>query len=143
MKADIEEQLREAKRLFEEARGSRGSGKMRRLTLKEMGRDMSLRPASEVVRAESGPFNWYALRPDANGGSEVANAGTGSLDELTKWLPTDEVMFALTRIGFGKGACCDRSEIHLRALVSGECESAQARTIQRARGRDSKTRRER
>ena len=104
MKADIEEQLREAKRLFEEARGSRGSGKMRRLTLKEMGRDMSLRRASEAVRAESGPFNWYALRPDANGGSEVANAGTGSLDELTKWLPTDEVMFALTRIGFGKGA---------------------------------------
>jgi len=106
MKADIAAQLVDAKRMLEENRASasRGTGKMRRLTLKEMGQDMSLRAASKAVRAESGPFNWYALRPDANGGSSVANAGTGSLDELTRWLPTDEVMFGLLRVGFGKGA---------------------------------------
>ena len=74
------------------------------MTLREMDRKMSFRDVANAVRADAGAFNWYLVRGDANGASEVFNAGGGSLDEMKKSLASDEVFFGLLRMGFGRGA---------------------------------------
>ena len=102
MKADVAAQLDEAKKMYEER--ARTGGAPRRLTLREMDRKMSFRDVANAVRADAGAFNWYLVRGDANGASEVFNAGGGSLDEMKKSLASDEVFFGLLRMGFGRGA---------------------------------------
>jgi hypothetical protein len=102
MKADIAAQLVEAKKLYEETAKKRGV--LRRLTLREMDRKIAFRDVANAVRADAGAFNWYLIRGDANGASEVFNAGGGSLEEMKKSLVSDEVLFGLLRMGFGRGA---------------------------------------
>ena len=103
MRADVREQLAEAKRAFEETLANRSGTKLRRLTLREMSRRMTFREVAEAVRKSDGAFNWYLVRADANG-SEVFNAGGGSLEEMKASLPSNEVLFGLLRMGFGRGA---------------------------------------
>jgi hypothetical protein len=98
MKRDIEEQLIEAKRMYDETRTRR----LRLLTLREMPRKMSYREVQGMVRADGGAFNWLLCRADANG-TEVFNAGGGSLEEMKKSLDDKEVLFGLLRMSFGTG----------------------------------------
>jgi len=98
MKRDIEEQLIEAKRMYDETRTRR----LRLLTLREMPRKMSYREVQRMVRADGGAFNWLLCRADANG-TEVFNAGGGSLEEMKKSLDDKEVLFGLLRMSFGTG----------------------------------------
>lgn len=103
MKADVKEQVAEARKMLEEVR-ARETKRLRRLTLREIERKMSFREVANIVRNENGAFNWYVLRADANG-NEVVNAGGGSLEEMKSTsLPSNEVLFGLLRMGFGRGA---------------------------------------
>ena len=100
MKADVKAQLDEARRMYERTAKRR----LRRLTLREMDRKMALRDVAKAVRADAGAFNWYLVRGDANGASEAFDAGGGGLEEMKTSLASDEVLFGLLRMGFGRGA---------------------------------------
>lgn len=100
MKSDIEKQLVDAKRMYEERQNS--GKRLRMLTLREMNREMRFREVHTMVRSDTGAFNWMLINAATNG-TEIANAGGGGLDELRASLASDQVYFGLLRMGFGKG----------------------------------------
>ncbi len=51
-------------------------------------------------------FNWALFKPHTttgSGGLDFFNAGSGSIEEMRRWLPADEVLFGLLRLGFASG----------------------------------------
>jgi len=101
MKSDIANQLVEAKKMYGEGLGSTGK-RLRMLTLREMTREMQFREVLQLVRSDTGAFNWLLLNASAHG-TEIANAGGGGVEEMCNSLESDQVYFGLVRMGFGKG----------------------------------------
>ena len=101
MKSDIANQLVEAKKMYEEGLGSTGK-RLRMLTLREMTREMQFREVLQLVRSDTGAFNWLLLNASVHG-TEIANAGGGGVEEMCNSLESDQVYFGLVRMGFGKG----------------------------------------
>lgn len=71
-----------------------------RQTAAEMG-TVEAAKALEAVKQPLGPFNWALFKPSAT--LELHNAGSMSVNEMTKWLAADQVLFGLLRMGFGVG----------------------------------------
>ncbi len=57
--------------------------------------------ALEAVKQPLGPFNWALFK--ASDSLELHNAGSMSVNEMTKWMADDQVLFGLLRMGFGAG----------------------------------------
>lgn len=57
--------------------------------------------ALEAVKQPLGPFNWALFK--ASDKLELHNAGSMSVNEMTKWMAEDQVLFGLLRMGFGAG----------------------------------------
>ena len=98
MKADYEAMIKES--------GEGGGGKDilkragKRKTAKEMGSVDATR-ALDAVKSRMGPFNWALFK--AKLPLELHDAGSMSVNEMTKTLKDDEVLFGLLRMGFGTG----------------------------------------
>jgi len=71
------------------------------LTAKEMRNKPPAEQALAAVRELMGPFNWATF--NAKVPLELENAGAGSVPQMREWLPNDEVVFGLVRMGFGTG----------------------------------------
>lgn len=83
-----------------EAETKKAEGPVRR-TATEMGGNDAVRCA-EMVRDIKGPFNWILVKPNPKT-LTLHNAGGGSVEEMRNWLPDDEVLYGLVRMGFGTG----------------------------------------
>jgi hypothetical protein len=76
---------------------SRAAG---RKTAAEMG-SVEASKALDAVKQPLGPFNWALFRAAKT--LELHNAGSMSVNEMSKWLSDDQVLFGLLRMGFGAG----------------------------------------
>ncbi|KAK3284944.1 hypothetical protein CYMTET_7430 [Cymbomonas tetramitiformis] len=74
----------------------------KRLTAKDMKREIKWTEALQMVRADLGPFNWFLVTPDPKH-PELINAGSGSVNEMCEYLEDDQVYFGMIRMGFGTG----------------------------------------
>jgi hypothetical protein len=71
-----------------------------RQTAAEMG-TVEAAKALEAVKQPLGPFNWALFKPSST--LDLHNAGSMSVNEMSKWLAADQVLFGLLRMGFGVG----------------------------------------
>lgn len=87
---------------IEEARRKSAVLLATRCTAMEMPTPPSALTAIEKVKEPMGVFNWVLLKPNDKR-LELHDAGSGSIEEMRKYLTLDEVLFGLVRMGFGTG----------------------------------------
>lgn len=113
MREDVEAQLAAAKALqaAKEAEAAAARAAAPRvmvrvprgnMTLRDLGKTLTLKEALPHVRSDAGQLNWILVTADPSW-PEVVNGGAGSVPELLRSLEDDQVYFGLLRAAFGKG----------------------------------------
>lgn len=100
MKQDYEHMVAQSRKTAIEAMLKGDDETTKRQTAKEMG--VSADEALNLVRKPMGAFNWALFRPDTDDFT-LYDAGSLSVNEMVEFLPDDEILCGLVRMGFGAG----------------------------------------